>query len=282
MFLVACYKVYNEEIFLPASIKTIYNYVDAILVNISTIPWGYKVPEDQPSPLHIGAMDSTFGKLIDLRRQGFDKIGIAVGEYASERDHVKDTLRKAQDYYPDMTHYLYIDADEGWRREGIERVKEIIEQNPEYGNFWAQKWCFFKNYHYRIMPPETTYALVAFRTDLNPRWAPPPNIRNILHDPKAKNFRIPPEEAMFYHFSWVRESEGRIKKKIYESTHRDQIEPNWYSKVWLAWNKDKSLRALHPTHPSCWEKAVLMSISDIPEPFRRIEMYCNEEHLCSS
>lgn len=47
MKLCAAYKVFNGALYLPYSIKSIYDYVDQIVVFLSTLPWnGPAVPLD--------------------------------------------------------------------------------------------------------------------------------------------------------------------------------------------------------------------------------------------
>ena len=78
---------------------------------------------------------------------------------------------------------------------------------------------------------------------------------------------IPRATAVCHHFSYARPSE-RIRQKLQNTLHRDEIVPNWFEEVWLKWDTDHSLEDLHPTNPPEFKRAVRVDIASLPEVMR--------------
>ena len=57
-----------------------------------------------------------------------------------------------------------------------------------------------------------------------------------------------PEYGVLHHLSYAGPDE-RIKRKISSWSHRDEVDQDWYRRVWQGWDSDKLMRNLHPTHP---------------------------------
>jgi GT2 family glycosyltransferase len=67
----------------------------------------------------------------------------------------------------------------------------------------------------------------------------------------GKPLLLSPEHGLIHHYSYAGSNE-RILRKITTWSHRDEVVPGWYENVWLAWDDDKLMRHLHPTHPPAY------------------------------
>lgn len=71
--------------------------------------------------------------------------------------------------------------------------------------------------------------------------------------------------GIVHHLSWVGPEE-RILRKLSTWGHALEVLPNWYEQIWKAWDNDKLLRTLHPTHPAAYEFAERVPVPAILEP----------------
>src|SRR5205807_4266360 len=62
---------------------------------------------------------------------------------------------------------------------------------------------------------------------------------------------LPPTFGVLHHLSYAG-SDDRILRKLATFSHRDEVVKDWFQRVWLAWDVDKGLRNLHPTHPQAY------------------------------
>ncbi len=71
--------------------------------------------------------------------------------------------------------------------------------------------------------------------------------------------------GIVHHLSWVGPEE-RILRKLSTWGHALEVLPNWYEQIWKAWDNNKLLRSLHPTHPAAYEFSERVQIPAILEP----------------
>ncbi len=73
------------------------------------------------------------------------------------------------------------------------------------------------------------------------------------------------EHGIVHHLSYAG-PDARIRRKIATWGHRDEVQRGWYENIWLAWDSDKLLRNLHPTHPPAYGFAERIPVPAILEP----------------
>jgi len=70
------------------------------------------------------------------------------------------------------------------------------------------------------------------------------------------------EYGVVHHLSYGGPDE-RIKRKLSTWGHRDEVQDGWYSRVWKAWDENKLMRELHPTHPPAYGFAERIPVPEI-------------------
>ncbi|MGC4044723.1 MAG: glycosyltransferase [Armatimonas sp.] len=71
--------------------------------------------------------------------------------------------------------------------------------------------------------------------------------------------------GLVHHLSWVGPEE-RIQRKLDSWAHAKEVLPGWRERVWRAWDSDKTLRDIHPTHPHAYSFAE--RLAEAPEPLK--------------
>lgn len=70
------------------------------------------------------------------------------------------------------------------------------------------------------------------------------------------------EHGVIHHLSYAGPDE-RIQRKITTWSHKHELVQDWYRNVWQAWDDNKTLRDLHPTHPPAYGLAERIEIPEI-------------------
>jgi hypothetical protein len=81
----------------------------------------------------------------------------------------------------------------------------------------------------------------------------------------GRDLVLSPDYGVLHHLSYVG-PDARIRRKLDTSSHRDEIRPGWWEKVWLRWKSDKLLRNLHPTHPAAYEFTERIEVPELLLP----------------
>ena len=55
--------------------------------------------------------------------------------------------------------------------------------------------------------------------------------------------------------------------KLTSFAHARDVRENWLDDVWHAWDSNRSLEDLHPTHPSAFKRTVLQELHEMPPAF---------------
>ena len=55
--------------------------------------------------------------------------------------------------------------------------------------------------------------------------------------------------------------------KLTSFAHARDVRENWLRDVWHAWDFNRSLEDLHPTHPSAFKRTVLQELHEMPPAF---------------
>jgi glycosyltransferase involved in cell wall biosynthesis len=161
------------------------------------------------------------------------------------------------------THALIPDGDELIEPELLESLVKIAQDGLAERVYvcWDTYW---KTPEYVIRPREgfTPCYLIALGL------AQPIGGR---HFSGGRGLMLGPEHGLVHHLSWVGPEE-RIVRKLETWGHATEVLPGWKERVWDRWNQDRSLRALHPTHPSAYglaeriESPTLLAAVPRPEP----------------
>lgn len=241
--------VHNEEDYIAYSMRAVYDFADIIAVSINTgTPWGGQSEE----------LDST----LDIVKSFPDpagKIRLQTGEWKNEIEQRTANLNLIRG---EIDYYMIVDADEIYDSKDLHRLKSYIAWRPYIGQFRMRLNTYWKaNPFYKIEPPENLRAYVISRVHADTRFI------NLRRTNEQWRITVPRKVAICHHFSYARPSE-KILQKLRNFSHKDEVLPNWYENVWLAWDANSQMTDLHPVRPSAYKRASRVSSEELPDVIR--------------
>lgn len=147
---------------------------------------------------------------------------------------------------------LIVDADEYWPLETQRKIIQIISEKPADA-YKAQLDFFFKRPNWKIDSMPNRKAVIAVKTNKKFSSARPRKFHGKIEfiDP-----------GIIYHFSYVRKPE-KIKEKILSFSHSEEINKDWYDKVFLPFTPD--FKNFHPIKPKEYPSCV---VCELPEEIK--------------
>ena len=245
--LVAGYRVWNAEPYLEASLKSVYDHVDAIVIMLSAKPWGGPaVPDDRTAEIIENFPDPD--KKIRFVRGNW-------GNEVKQTNVLLDLVKKEG-----ATHMLIVDYDEVYWPRHLEAIRAACERGA--GKVTVRIRCYWKSLNWWIEPPEPLRAVVAVYLSEETMCVGARNIRT-----KRQTLELPMTEAVLHHFSYAL-STDLVKRKTESWSHRDDVQGTWFERVWIPWDKSRDMENLHPTHPNAYKKAVRADPDQLPPAMR--------------
>lgn len=236
--LAVCYIVHDDMFYLASSIAS-FQEAGEVFVFVSRVPW-----HDQPGDWQAAAQTAR-----DASAE------VIEGEWTSELAHRQEALQALRE--KGYTHALIPDGDEIIEPPLLHALLQIaaVELAERVYVHWDTYW---KTPEYVIRPREGFTPLLL--VDL--RRTEPEDGRNFSG---GRGLLLPPKYGLVHHLSYVGPDE-RIRRKITTWGHKDEVRPGWFENVWLAWDTDKLLRNLHPTHPPAYGFAERIAVPEILRP----------------
>lgn len=249
MKLAALYSIYNEEDFIAQSMASIYEHVERIVICHTTgKPWfGSKQKPDDTR------------RIIKAFQDPEGKVKYIPGAWPTEPAQRDQTLSAARAAGCDWG--LIIDGDEVYASEQMRAIKAFAEEHPQYRQ-WNISWnTYWKSPLWRIDPPEPFCPTILTRIGPDTRFV---QLRQTNEQPVGT---IPRDVAFLYHFSYAKPS-YKIRAKISNFSHADEILPDWWANVWEAWDSNHEMENIHPTTPQCYRRAIYEGPENLPEVMR--------------
>lgn len=213
---------YNEEQYIGACIKQWKDLVDKIVVLVSAKPW-YGSPSEADRTLFIAR---------DLGAE------VVVRHWDTEAEQRNWGVARLYDY----DYVIICDPDEFYTLEDRKKIIETLKKGKENCYRAKEIITYWKTPEYIFNPPDKHKPLIA----LNPKEIgfyehrqPMPKDRKVYEDWQ------PVIPVKIHHFSWVR-SDKKVKAKIENFSHYDQISLDWFENVWLKWDNDKTMEDIRP------------------------------------
>ncbi len=256
----AAYKVFNGELYLPWSMQSIYDTVDRIVIFLSTRPWNGPIVPMDGTEAAIRAFPDPDGKIEYVVRD-FRRSDDPADSYANELSEMNELLDHVRSTYPDITHYLYIDADEVYTPAGIASLRALMAGFPKAGQFHCPWRCYWKSFRYWIDPMEPGQPLVAFRIAPDTRFT---GIRQTNMDVRIV---VAPGFLHLHHFSYALPT-PLVEQKLRAWSHCAEVVDGWLERVWLAWDAQRELERLHPVRPEHFARAVPADEATLPPVMR--------------
>jgi len=241
--IVACYIVLNEEEFIQASLESIYEYVDRIVI----------VEGGTRFALSAGLCNAD-GSSIDGTVERIRAFPDPQGKITWERGLWADKAEERNAYIrhlKDGDWMWTVDGDEVFTREGI---GEIFYNMHFHDAVYYWRYTFWNNLNTiatgiwdRFVP----YSMMRFKAGthfIDHTWPTGPDGEPLYHGQKdGLTIRKP----LCHHYAYVGRDE-KIRRKIsyYEKQCNGRVRKNYFEDVYLAWRKDPvGITTRYGTHP---------------------------------
>ena len=268
MRIAAVYCIYNEEDYIEYSIRSVYDFVDQIVINLGMAPWN---AYNASARADFGDRDRT-EDIVDRLARDHPKIVVVKGiwdsEVAQREAGMSSCVESGCDYY------FLVDGDEVYRSDHLQAIRDEIERHPEVGTFQIKCTVLWRSFNYRIpywgvkwtpwrvFKITRSYRRLGFPLPYRCRFTGPNRTNSI-----GPRYLIPPERAVFYHLGYAR-TDSRMRLKLGTSEGRAQFIDGWYERVWLNWPQDRSMKNLQPVDPAGLPEALPVDPSDLPAVLR--------------
>ena len=245
---VAIYCVFGDDSWLGHSVRSIYDAVDGVLFVVSSCSWYGQEGSDVSVLNRITQLDDPLHKFEVVR-----------GRWEKEIDQRNFSVGVA--LYRGFNQTLIVDADEIYETAQLIAALTHIQDKPEVDVWHVKSFTYWKNVRYRIDPLEPFDPPILMR----PGKGGFVEARNYLG---AKHELIVPTICMCHHLSYVRSDEALRRKHIFGSPHSQSARPEWYEKIWKAWESDTSITGLHPVHAPWYGRAIEQHPELVPSVLR--------------
>ena len=125
----ACYSIYNEEEYLAYSIRSVYDWVDKIVICVGQAPWS---AYNATVRTQFKDRDRTEA-IVDELAKGDEKFIVRKGVWDSEVAQRQTAMELC--VQAGMDYYFLVDGDEVYRPDHLQFIREEIERHPEVGTF---------------------------------------------------------------------------------------------------------------------------------------------------
>ncbi len=236
--LAVSYCLHDDIDFLAASIESFAGSGADLVGFVSRVPWHGESGDWSGAVAIIEAAGGT----------------VVEGEWRSEDEHRRAALAWLIEH--GYTHSLIPDGDEIIEPSLLQALVRLSKNDladavhVEWDTYW-------KSPEYVIRPRERFTPLILVRLDAVEHAS----LRN-YHAPRT--LFLLANYGIIHHLSYVGDDE-RIARKISTWSHRGELVPGWWEGVWLAWDEDRLLGNLHPTHPGAYQHAARIPV---PEPLK--------------
>jgi len=265
----AVFCVYNEEEYLEYAVRSVLSGVEQVIICLGLSPYtAYRAEgEGEPYP-----PDGTERIVDRLAQELSQKIQVIKGHWPSQLAHRDTGLKRCLEL--GMDYFFLVDGDEIYRQDHLKRIRRTLSEHSEAGTFIIKCDTFWRSFHYRIPAQELTWRpRRIFKLTRHRRLLGIPSPHRLrfkgINDLNSVGslYEFPPEDVLFYHFSYAR-SPSRMREKLATFPHAREILTGWYEKVWAAWPNEREMPNLHPTDPPKFQRAVRRELDDLPEVMR--------------
>lgn len=249
MKIVAIYKTWDGGEFVDASLASIYDHVDHIVMVHSEVSW-------------LGERGNTVRRPAMEWCSQFDKVG--------KVHHIDVELTSQEAQYAAGIDYIgrhklgdivmVVDADEVWEAQYIENARRQIHDRPSPAYRSAMQ-TYLKAPFYQVDPPyglPTTFLRDPIHLTRSPRGCRAPTIH--LSD------------VWMHHYTYVRETRSDVERKIRQSALADKnneaIVSGWMETVYDRMPDGENLHAFEK-HRSKWKRIRKVWLPDMPPAMRR-------------
>lgn len=261
--LVALYKTYRGGEWFEASLESIADNVEGIVVVASQLPWSNDIellPENCMAPL---------GRFMKRHPSLPIKI-VFTDQQLDQGQQYKLGLQKVEDEFGLDVGVLVIDTDEVWDTGCLRILRTVMHVDNEKSCFRSRLHNYIKQTNYRISPQEPHRPIVGLRNAKVP-WVK----GRFVGLPDNMYVDLP---ISYHHFPLVRLDESEILHKLRNTASQDgPCHQHWIDRVW---NNLPLGTNIHPAirYEACWEGVETIEPCNLPKVVRESPTYCKLLH----
>jgi glycosyltransferase involved in cell wall biosynthesis len=220
MKLGAAIPVLNEWRFIPAVTGQLLRVVDRLVLLRPSVSQSGAPVELTPVP------------------QLDDRIDVLEGNWRSEAA----TRNAGLEYLSDCQYVFLVDSDEILLDADLDVLRNLCLKaiSPILA---VRLLTYWKTPQFRIDPPESGTIKMVLRSDMR------------VHGIREVSGSVHTTDVLCRHLSYVR-TDAELQEKIRLSGHASEMKPDWYDRVWKAWDLNPQLENLHPVHPEAYRRAI--------------------------
>jgi hypothetical protein len=266
MKLAAVVLVFKEEPFLIPVLAGIYTAVDIICV-VTAYDRNFKgeyIAPDQTVPKLLDFPDPE-NKLRFVLRRNLESLP---GKESESK------LRNAAIFQaPEADYYLIVDSDEIWETKVLEEAWRYVQETHKAG-YRVNSCYYFKKWNLRgrggegdgYRPFVFLKKGFLFEKHRNISWRCPARYLEYLRTGRKPKTVYMPKQFYLHHGSGVGDDE-RMKTKLGNYGHADEVDPKWFDEVWL---DPPATNARHYMHGDIllYEKLQHIATANLPKEIR--------------
>lgn len=252
--IVAFYKTWRGQEWAEASIESIYNFVDKIVILCSNTNWSGEAGINTVKPVVAAwaAIHDTQQKIIFVDYNSGDQ----EAQYTYGMHYINTHIP--------TKYVMFVDTDEIWDMDMLIRTTKYLN-SPNYTHinaFCCNMYTYIKSPIYRLDPPEPCKPTIFYRYGAAPLVGP----RGLAVSPRY----VMPDVYM-HHLTLVRDNINDIKQKIVLSNKGDGVDPvdveQWMCDKWDKIGVDPNISNLHITKgfEHYWRGVQTIDISELPK-----------------
>lgn len=266
--IVACYILFNEEDYIEYSLKSIYDFVDKIMIVEGATKAVYEFANED------GSSSDKTNEILNNFPDPENKIRIIHGKFndKTEQRNVYCQFLEGMDYV------FVIDGDEVWDKQTLLKIEHLIFARPDIPAFCFNFKDFWQDFSHISKGIWTQFTGRKSLINLNLTGGLKYN-NHIL--PLTKDGKDIPaafcKDISFFHYSYAR-PDKKIKQKINyylkNGTPGYNIRKDWYEIVWMGWKQDKiKVENEFGTHPFGLPSFTELWKEDHPEVMKSHPLY---------
>jgi GT2 family glycosyltransferase len=156
---------------------------------------------------------------------------------------------------------LAMDCDEIYDPAQLQALLRYAAARRYRAAWQVQRVTYWKSCRFRIAPPEDLKPAVLVRVGAL-------RIGEQRRVDTSDIELIPAGIATCHHLAYVA-SDQEMQRRIETFSGVERFMPDWFEKVWLAWDRNHGLENLHPAQPAVFRRAVPHDEAACPEILRK-------------
>lgn len=254
---VAVYVVHYGSDYLEYSLRSIYNFVDKIIISVGMFSWSYNgsKPID---PIFLNSIFSLPTK--------YPKVEVITGEWEKDEDQRNATISFVGGY----DYYFLVDYDEIYADSDLIKLYEFVSCHKEISVFCISFLNFWRGLGYLIQESNPSPVQRFFKIGRRFRFK-----RSCLSGYKKKtHVNVPENVCKCFHLSYAKKSE-EIKYKISTWMHVSEVRSDWFETVFMEWHNNKNMHNLYPLSGSAdiWQQIIEFDKKLLPIVLREHPYY---------